>query len=166
MIEWRRTQEAKDEEVRARAKHINRGSEPRPTHIPRMEVLKATTFAASAHKTQVRKNAARTPYINHPVQVAFLLASSLPNAPIEVLQAALLHDTVEDTLVTLDNIEREFGPRVRRIVDEVSDDKALNSAARKQVRTAREPEARSGLILRPVATGAGRSRTPHLGRCE
>lgn len=99
-----------------------------------LRVLQAATFAAAAHSTQVRKNVARTPYINHPLQVAYLIASTFPAVPIEVLQAAILHDTVEDTAVELDDIEREFGARVRGILDEVSDDRALGKAARKQVR--------------------------------
>ncbi|KAL8283126.1 hypothetical protein RQP46_005904 [Phenoliferia psychrophenolica] len=104
-------------------------------------LLHASTFAAAAHSTQVRKNVARTPYINHPLQVAFLISSSLPSesVPIEVLQAAILHDTVEDTAVTLDEIEKTFGARVRRIVDEVSDDKGKNKQERKQAQIDHAP---------------------------
>lgn len=96
-------------------------------------LLSTATFAAEKHSSQRRKNPAKTPYINHPLAVASLIAATLPSPPVHILQAALLHDTVEDTDTSLDEIERVFGRRIRDIVDEVSDDPALEKSARKQV---------------------------------
>ena len=73
----------------------------------------AASFAIEAHAGMLRK-AAGTPYIMHPMEVA-TIAATMTNDP-EVLVAALLHDVVEDTPHTLDEIEDRFGPRVARLV--------------------------------------------------
>ena len=96
-------------------------------------ILKATEFAADKHRGQSRKDAARTPYINHPVAVAHLLSDYAGIHDANVIVAALLHDTVEDTDTTVDDIEEEFGLEVRDIVIEVTDDKSLPSERRKQL---------------------------------
>ena len=94
--------------------------------------LQALEFAASKHSNQRRKDPAQTPYINHPIAVANILLSEVGIADENVLIAALLHDTVEDTDTTLEEIERRFGTAVRDVVDEVTDDKTLAKAVRKQ----------------------------------
>jgi guanosine-3',5'-bis(diphosphate) 3'-pyrophosphohydrolase len=96
-------------------------------------ITKATQFAADKHRGQTRKDAAGTPYINHPIAVAHLLSDFAGVDDIKVIAAALLHDTVEDTDTTVDDIEEEFGREVRDIVIEVTDDKSLPSARRKQL---------------------------------
>lgn len=96
-------------------------------------ILKATQFAADKHRGQTRKDAAGTPYINHPVAVARLLSDYAGIQEAKVIVAALLHDTVEDTDTTVDDIEEEFGREVRDIVIEVTDDKSLPSTRRKQL---------------------------------
>lgn len=63
-------------------------------------LLAAVQFAAVKHKDQRRKDEEASPYINHPVSVANLLASTGSVADIEVLTAAVLHDTIEDTETT------------------------------------------------------------------
>ena len=78
------------------------------------EIVKAANFAAIKHKDQRRKDPEGTPYINHPVGVAFILTAEGDVEECHVLQAAFLHDTVEDTDTTLDDIEQQFGPVVRR----------------------------------------------------
>ncbi|ORY75006.1 HD domain-containing protein 3 [Leucosporidium creatinivorum] len=106
-------------------------------------LLETAHFAAIAHAKQVRKNHARTPYINHPLDVARRIAapgSTLsPSPPVHILQAAMLHDVVEDTEYTADDIEARFGKRVRDIVMECSDDPSLNKAARKQAQIDHAP---------------------------
>lgn len=65
--------------------------------------------------------------------VAYILTSEANITDIDVIQGALLHDTVEDTMTTFDEIEKEFGKKVRDIVDEVTDDKSLPKARRKEL---------------------------------
>jgi len=96
-------------------------------------ITKATRFATDKHRGQTRKDAARTPYINHPLAVARLLEEVAGVQDAHVIAAALLHDTVEDTDATVDEIGEEFGMEVRDIVIEVTDDKSLPSAKRKQL---------------------------------
>lgn len=95
-------------------------------------LLEALHFSATKHSEQRRKDKAASPYINHPIRVAQLLASEGGVTDLVTLQAAILHDTVEDTDTTPEEIERHFGPEVRRVVEEVTDDKELPKAERKQ----------------------------------
>ena len=100
-----------------------------PTHMEL--VLQAAAFAAEKHRLLKRKDAEASPYINHPIQVAYILVQADIEDPI-VLAAALLHDTIEDTKTTHDEIEIVFGHEVANIVVECSDDKTLDKLARKQ----------------------------------
>lgn len=96
-------------------------------------ILNARRFAEEAHDGQVRKYTGE-PYINHPVNVAKMVLSS--NAPSEVIAAALLHDVVEDTPVTINDISREFGIVVSSLVEEVVDISRAadgNRAIRKEI---------------------------------
>lgn len=93
-------------------------------------VIRAANFAAIKHKDQKRKDG-KTPYINHPVGVANLIAELGKVTDPVILQAALLHDTVEDTATTFDELEKHFGTKVRNIVAEVTDDKSLPKLERK-----------------------------------
>jgi guanosine-3',5'-bis(diphosphate) 3'-pyrophosphohydrolase len=99
-----------------------------PTHME--TVLQAAAFAAEKHRTQRRKDI-ETPFINHPIQLAYILVQADVEDP-KVLAASLLHDTIEDTDTTLDEIEIVFGFEIARIVAECSDDKALTKLERKQ----------------------------------
>ena len=94
-------------------------------------VLRAALFAAHKHRDQRRKDEAASPYINHPLSLASVLAVEGGITDAATLCAALLHDTIEDTDTTGDEIEREFGPEVRRLVEQVTDDKSLPKAQRK-----------------------------------
>ncbi|XP_075714246.1 guanosine-3',5'-bis(diphosphate) 3'-pyrophosphohydrolase MESH1 [Rhinoderma darwinii] len=95
-------------------------------------LLEAAHFAAEKHKAQKRKDVEETPYINHPIGVARILSHEAGISDLAVLQAALLHDTVEDTNTTFIEIEEKFGPEVKRIVEEVTDNKTLPRMTRKQ----------------------------------
>ena len=95
-------------------------------------ILAALDFAARQHRQQRRKDAAATPYINHPIALANLLANPGGVDDPLVLVGALLHDTVEDTETSLADLEARFGPEVAALVSEVTDDKSLPKAERKQ----------------------------------
>jgi guanosine-3',5'-bis(diphosphate) 3'-pyrophosphohydrolase len=95
-------------------------------------VLSAATFAAERHRDQRRKGKDASPYINHPLALASLLAGRGEHDP-TLLMAALLHDTVEDTATSFEDIERAFGAEVADIVREVTDDKTLPKAERKRL---------------------------------
>lgn len=97
------------------------------------ELMQCVQFAASKHKNQRRKDPNSTPYINHPINVATILAVEGSIDDIEVLKAALLHDTVEDTETTFEEIEFAFGKNVADIVREVTDDKSLPKQERKKL---------------------------------
>ncbi|XP_072258848.1 guanosine-3',5'-bis(diphosphate) 3'-pyrophosphohydrolase MESH1 [Pyxicephalus adspersus] len=102
-------------------------------------LLETTHFAAEKHKTQRRKDVEKTPYINHPIGVARILSHEAGISDITVLQAALLHDTVEDTDTTFQEIEEKFGLEVRKIVEEVTDDKSLPRLVRKRLQIQHAP---------------------------
>ena len=96
-------------------------------------LLAAAAFAARKHSTQRRKDAEASPYINHPLALADVLANEGGVLDIEVLCAALLHDTIEDTDTSADELRAGFGAAIADIVLEVSDDKALPKQARKDL---------------------------------
>jgi guanosine-3',5'-bis(diphosphate) 3'-pyrophosphohydrolase len=95
-------------------------------------VLRATQFAAQKHRMQRRRDADATPYINHPIALAVLLTEVMIDDPV-VICAALLHDTVEDTETTFEELAEAFGEEVAHIVLEVTDDKSLSKAERKRL---------------------------------
>src|SRR4026207_727024 len=96
-------------------------------------LLKAVQFAAGQHQKQRRKDVNASPYINHPIGVAHLLADIAGVTDIDTLVAAILHDTIEDTETTGAELEEEFGRTVREVVEEVTDDKNLDKADRKRL---------------------------------
>ena len=96
------------------------------------KILQAVAFAADKHKNQRRKGADEQPYINHPIEVAEQIVRVGKVSDSRILLAAILHDTVEDTDATPEIIEKYFGREVREIVAEVTDDKTLPKAERKQ----------------------------------
>lgn len=99
--------------------------------------VKAVRFAAEKHSTQRRKNAAATPYINHPVEVAEVLSDLAGVEDEEVLVAAVLHDTLEDTDARPEELEALFGRKVLGWVLECTDDKSLERAERKRLQVER-----------------------------
>jgi guanosine-3',5'-bis(diphosphate) 3'-pyrophosphohydrolase len=95
-------------------------------------LLKALAFAAHKHRDQRRKDPQASPYINHPIALADALVNEAGITDTEVLCAALLHDTVEDTATTHQELVDAFGSRIARIVAEVTDDPDLPRAERKR----------------------------------
>ena len=114
-------------------------------------VLKAADFAARKHRFQTRKDVHASPYINHPIEVARILSDVGGITDEEILAAALLHDTIEDTETTPEELEKEFGPRVRGIVEEVTDDKSLEKAERKRRQIEHAPHLSAGATQVKVA---------------
>lgn len=102
-------------------------------------ILRALRFAAHKHRNQRRKGAEASPYINHPIDVAETLWNAGFVRDASVIIAALLHDTVEDTATTFAEIEQLFGPEVRSLVEEVTDDKSLPKAERKRLQASHAP---------------------------
>lgn len=99
---------------------------------PTTLILKALDFAARKHKNQRRKGCDAVPYINHPIDLVTLLWQKGGVRDEAVIAAALLHDTVEDTDTSFEELEQEFGSEIRDLVAEVTDDKTLAKAERKQ----------------------------------
>jgi guanosine-3',5'-bis(diphosphate) 3'-pyrophosphohydrolase len=102
-------------------------------------MLKAVHFAADKHRDQRRKDADASPYINHPIEVAELLARIGGVTDIVTLQAAILHDTLEDTETTREELDAAFGAEVRYVVEEVTDDKTLEKVDRKRLQIEHAP---------------------------
>jgi len=104
-----------------------------------VKVLRAADAAARWHASQRRKGAAQEPYLNHLIEVAFLVSEATNGARPDLVIAALLHDAIEDCEVPYELIAREFGKKVAELVQEVTDDKSLPKEVRKaeQIKTAR-----------------------------
>jgi guanosine-3',5'-bis(diphosphate) 3'-pyrophosphohydrolase len=101
---------------------------------------RATGFAAWKHKGQMRKGEGEIPYVHHPIEVTAILAEIGGVTDIDMLQAGLLHDTIEDTETHRDELETHFGSRVCAIVLEVTDDKSLGKADRKAMQVEHAPQ--------------------------
>jgi guanosine-3',5'-bis(diphosphate) 3'-pyrophosphohydrolase len=97
------------------------------------KIFSVLAFAAEKHRDQRRKDAAATPYLNHVIGVATVLATEGGITDETLLLAAVLHDTVEDTRTTFDELEQHFGRAIRDLVAEVTDDKALPKEKRKEL---------------------------------
>ena len=96
-------------------------------------ILKALDFAAKKHRDQRRKDSNATPYINHPIELAELLVNEAGINNPDVIIAAILHDTVEDTETTVEELQEVFGNEIAEVVAEVTDDKSLPKAERKRL---------------------------------
>lgn len=113
-------------------------TEPENHNLPG-SLLQAILFAAEKHRDQRRKGADQAPYINHPIAVAEILWRVGGIRDEVTLQAAILHDTVEDTDTTPEELEELFGAEVCRVVMEATDDKSLPKAERKRLQVANAP---------------------------
>jgi GTP diphosphokinase / guanosine-3',5'-bis(diphosphate) 3'-diphosphatase len=102
-------------------------------------VSSAADFAARRHKDQRRKVAGQIPYVNHLAEVASLLATSTGGADAELVAAGWLHDTVEDTVTSRDELAISFGEDVASLVMEVTDDKTLSKEERKRLQVVKTP---------------------------
>ena len=102
-------------------------------------LLKAIGFAAEKHRHQRRKDPEASPYINHPIDLANVLVQEGRVLDTTVLIAAILHDTLEDTQTTPDELSVTFGGEIRDIVLEVTDNKKLKKHKRKELQVKHGP---------------------------
>ena len=109
-------------------------------------ILKALEFAAARHKRQFRKGSGRTPFINHPIQVASLLANDAGETDPVLIASAILHDVIEDTVesagekeVLIKLIDKLFGNEILTLTMEVTDDKTLDKKERKRLQVEHAP---------------------------
>lgn len=111
-------------------------------------ILTALEFSSHKHRDQRRKDNNASPYINHPISLANVLCNEGKITNAKVICAALLHDTIEDTETTADELKSKFGKRITNIVVEVTDDKSLPKAERKlaQIEHAKHASKRAKLV--------------------
>lgn len=102
-------------------------------------VLRALEFASRKHRHQRRKDQEASPYINHPIDLANILANEAGILDPIVLAAAVLHDTVEDTETTPEEITAAFGEVISAVVAEVTDDRTLSRDERKRQQVEHAP---------------------------
>ncbi len=115
------------------------------------KLARAYDFAAARHAGQRRKGEAAEPYINHLTEVARLVAEATGGADADLVIAAVLHDTVEDTKTTFEELSTLFGPRVAGLVAEVTDDKSLEKAERKRLQIEHAGHASTGAKIVKIA---------------
>ncbi len=102
-------------------------------------LMKAVRFAAIKHTDQRRKGERQEPYFNHLAEVAHILAEHTGGQDAVLIAAGLLHDTLEDTDTTYEELTKEFGEDVANLVREVTDDKSLPKAERKRLQIENAP---------------------------
>lgn len=115
------------------------------------KLLQAARFAAERHAGQLRKGAHAEPYINHPLEVANLIANVGKIDDIDILMAGLLHDTIEDTATTSEELIKHFGETACGYVLEVTDDKELPKARRKELQIEHAPHMSRGAKIVKLA---------------
>jgi guanosine-3',5'-bis(diphosphate) 3'-pyrophosphohydrolase len=110
-----------------------------PATLPLPLIIDALAFAAHKHRDQRRKDKGASPYINHPVTLAHILVTEGGVTDPVAIAGALLHDTVEDTDTTYEELVAQFGKEVADVVMEVTDDKKLPKAERKELQVTHAP---------------------------
>lgn len=118
---------------------------------PIAKILHAAAFAADRHRNQRRKDAEASPYVNHPLGLAEVLARVGGVTDADVLCAALLHDTLEDTETRRDELVAAFGEAVAGMVEEVTDDKSLPKDERKRLQVEHAAHLSAGARLVKLA---------------
>jgi guanosine-3',5'-bis(diphosphate) 3'-pyrophosphohydrolase len=114
-------------------------------------VSQAADLAARRHAGLQRKGRGSEPYINHLAEVASLLAAVTDGADAELVAAGWLHDAVEDTETTREELAGVYGERVAALVIEVTDDMSLPKAERRQRQIADAPKKSAGAKLIKIA---------------
>lgn len=104
-------------------------------------IFKALEFASIKHRDQRRKDADASPYINHPIALAKVLCVEGGVTDVNAICGALLHDTIEDTETTANELKQIFGETISKIVVEVTDDKDLPKEVRKRLQIEHAPHA-------------------------
>ncbi len=114
-------------------------------------ISEAAEFAAHRHTGMARKGRGNEPYINHLAEVANLLAAATDGADAELVAAGWLHDTVEDTDTTREELAQKFSARVAALVVEVTDDMSLSQTQRRQKQIDDAPHKSPGAKLIKIA---------------
>jgi len=114
-------------------------------------VVRAVEFAAQKHRMQRRKDEDASPYINHPIALMHVLCIDGGVTDPTILAAAALHDTIEDTETTREELEAEFGSAVAQLVVEMTDDKSLPKAERKRLQIEHAPHTSQDATLVKLA---------------
>jgi guanosine-3',5'-bis(diphosphate) 3'-pyrophosphohydrolase len=114
-------------------------------------VSEAAELAARRHNGMARKGRGDEPYINHLAEVANLLALATDGADAELVAAGWLHDTVEDTATTREELAEKFGARVASLVVEVTDDMSLEKPVRRRKQIEDAPHKSAGAKLIKIA---------------
>jgi (p)ppGpp synthase/HD superfamily hydrolase len=114
-------------------------------------LLAVLKFAAHKHCRQRRKDLEATPYINHPIAVAEVLSRIGGITDLPTLQAAILHDTIEDTETSAQELEDYFGHKVCLLVQELTDDKRLPKQERKRLQVEHAPNLSTSAKLIKIA---------------
>lgn len=113
---------------------------PMPLQDAELRLLRAVAFAAARHRHQRRKDSLASPYVNHPIEVALHLVEIGGVREGRVLQAALLHDVLEDTETRAEEITQAFGREVCGLVEALSDDPKQPQDLRKRLEIDHAPE--------------------------
>ncbi|WP_454643230.1 HD domain-containing protein [Bradyrhizobium liaoningense] len=114
-------------------------------------VSEAAELAAQRHNGMARKGRGNEPYINHLAEVANLLATATDGADAELVSAGWLHDTIEDTDTTREELARRFSERVASLVVECTDDMSLPKAERRRLQVLDAPKKSAGAKLIKIA---------------
>ena len=130
-------------------------------------LARALDFAARRHAEQRRKGLKAEPYINHLAEVALLLAEASDGGDAALVMAGLLHDTIEDTATTREELVAAFGDDVASLVGEVTDDRSLDQKTRKRLQVENAPHksqrARMIKIADKIANLRSVAESPPLG---
>ncbi len=114
-------------------------------------VCEAAELAARRHAGQQRKGRGEEPYVNHLAEVANLLSAATQGEDAELVAAGWLHDTLEDTETTYEELSQRFGLRVAGLVDECTDDISLPRSERRQRQIENAPNKSAGAKLIKIA---------------
>jgi guanosine-3',5'-bis(diphosphate) 3'-pyrophosphohydrolase len=114
-------------------------------------VSEAAELAARRHSGQQRKGDENEPYINHLAEVASLLAAVTDGEDADLVAAGWLHDTIEDTDTSHDELAQRFGARVAGLVEEVTDDMTLAKSERRRLQVIDAPKKSPGAKLIKIA---------------
>ncbi|MCC8970931.1 (p)ppGpp synthase/HD superfamily hydrolase [Bradyrhizobium sp. USDA 4503] len=132
-------------------------------------VSEAAELAAHRHNGMARKGRGSEPYINHLAEVANLLAQVTDGADAELVAAGWLHDTIEDTETTREELAQKFTARVASLVVECTDDMSLPKPARRQKQIEDAPHKSPGAKLIKIAdkiSNIGARIVPHPSKDE
>jgi GTP diphosphokinase / guanosine-3',5'-bis(diphosphate) 3'-diphosphatase len=110
-----------------------------PQTVSLDKLFEAVIFATRKHQGQVRKDLRQSPYVTHPVSVARIIWLIACEKETNTLIAAVLHDTIEDTNTTADEVRETFGEDVLSIIQEVTDNKELIKLERKRMQIVHAP---------------------------